>query len=466
MAFSFSQQQKASQVQTQRLSQAQIQSLRLLSLNAEDLCDEIYAQAEKNPALEVVPFDSVHTGQVTASGEEKAEAFQKVLESRPDERETLFSYLDNQLNLLKISPEEKTFCQKIIGNLDDRGFYILAPVTLVNITAGESPELLDRCIEIVRGLEPAGICVSNVQESLLLQARIKGGGKEPVFFLLDGHMDFMSPPQPEKILKKISDYVKEQKKLAFNKKDFSELENLDLEVVSNALDFIRTLDPYPARNFSSSDTHYVTPDIYVEKVFEPVEELDFQKREVPADDACSFKVVISDKVIPAVRVSDEFAASQKTSDFAKKAVREAGVFLESLEYRENTIAKAACVIVARQLDFFKKGPGHLSPLIQKDIADAIGVHETTISRMASSKYLECQWGLFPVKYFFTNAVDADATQENIKVQIKKIIEENKDAKKLSDQKISDLLAAGGIKVARRTVAKYRASLNIDSSFAR
>ena len=119
-----------------------------------------------------------------------------------------------------------------------------------------------------------------------------------------------------------------------------------------------------------------------------------------------------------------------------------------------------------QHEFFKKGPGNLAALKQKDVADILGVHETTISRMANSKYIQCQWGLFEVKYFFTNAV-SDTSKDQVLFQIKQILEEHKnDSKKLSDQKVADALAAKGINVARRTVAKYRAQLNIESSYNR
>ena len=168
--------------------------------------------------------------------------------------------------------------------------------------------------------------------------------------------------------------------------------------------------------------------------------------------------------LPKVRVSAEFDSSKKNSAFAKAAIRQAKSFLESLDFRESAIAQAAGAIVQRQIEFFRKGPGNLLPLRQKDLAAMIGVHESTVSRMASSKYLQCQWGIFPVKYFFTSAV-GDISKESVLRQIHEILDKSPQ-KKLSDQKICDALAERGIKIARRTVAKYRAQMNIRPSYSR
>ena len=189
------------------MGQRQIQSLNLLAMGADDLREEIYAQAEKNPALEIedddfesgvknvrlktsLASDCLRVGNVSAAGEEKSRAFQEVLESRPDERRTLFDHLMEQLSVLRISPEENALCKKIIGNLDERGFFILAPAALLNPSLGEDAQLLEKCLSIVRGFEPSGICVADTRESLLLQARQKGGANEAVLFLLDGHLEF------------------------------------------------------------------------------------------------------------------------------------------------------------------------------------------------------------------------------------------------------------------------------------
>lgn len=492
------------------MGQRQIQSLNLLAMGADDLREEIYAQAEKNPALEIedddfesgvknvrlktsLASDYLRVGNASATGEEKSRAFQEVLESRPDERRTLFDHLMEQLSVLRIPPEENALCKKIIGNLDERGFFILAPAALLNPSLGEDARLLEKCLSIVRGFEPSGICVADARESLLLQARQKGGANEAALFLLDGHLEFLDPPQAQKVLKKIQDFAKAQKTLFggaqsehFSGADFSFEKNLSLSEVQDAIDFIKTLDPFPARNFSSANANYISPDIFVEKIPFSAEEVDFKKREIPAENDFSFKIRISDKLIPRVKISSEFISAQKNSGFAKDAVKAANIFLESLEFRATTLANAAMSIVRHQLDFFKRGPGHLSPLRQQDVAEEIGVHESTVSRMALSKFIQCEWGIFPVKYFFTNALSVSAkeilpeiqpsqnenssgdfvSKENVKFEIQKILQEHSGEKSLSDQKIAGILSERGIKIARRTVAKYRAQLEIKSSYFR
>lgn len=500
------------------MGQRQIQSLNLLAMGADDLREEIYAQAEKNPALEIedddfesgvknvrlktsLASDYLRVGNASTAGEEKSRAFQEVLESRPDERRTLFDHLMEQLSVLRILPEENALCKKIIGNLDERGFFILAPAALLNPSLGEDARLLEKCLSVVRGFEPSGICVADARESLFLQARQKGGANEAALFLLDGHLEFLDPPQAQKVLKKIQDFAKSQKTLFggaqskpfgdtqsehFSGADFSFEKNLSLSEVQGAIDFIKTLDPFPARNFSSANANYISPDIFVEKIPFSSEEVDFKKREIPAENDFSFKIRISDKLIPRVKISSEFISAQKNSGFAKDAVKAANVFLESLEFRATTLANAAMSIVRHQLDFFKRGPGHLSPLRQQDVAEEIGVHESTVSRMALSKFIQCEWGIFPVKYFFTNALSVSAkeilpeiqpsqnenssgdfvSKENVKFEIQKILQEHSGEKSLSDQKIAGILSERGIKIARRTVAKYRAQLEIKSSYFR
>lgn len=483
MAMEFSQQQRASQIQAQRMSQKQIQSLNLLSMPAEDLREEILSQVQNNPALEIVSdnFESglksarykvsadgnSRSGFSSAAGEEKSDAFQEILESRPDERKSLFSHLSEQLNLLPLDGKRKALCQKIIGNLDSRGFYILAPASLIDKKLGQDEKLLEECLKIVQSFDPPGVCAENVEKSLLLQAQLKGGANKAALFLLDGHFDFLNPPQGKKILEKIQGFLAEREKLSFAKETFAHLKGLKLSDVEEALAFIKTLDPIPARDFSQESANFIFPDIYIEKLVgessDLKEEVDYVNRIVHVNANLSLKVKISNKGIPCVRLSPDFAKAQGSKEFAKAAL-DAKNLLEALEYRESAMAKAACAIAKWQADFFDKGPGHLLPLKMQDIAERIGVHESTVSRMASSKFIQCQWGLFPVKYFFSSAV-SDTSKDNVQRQIQEILEENSE-KRMSDQKVCDALAQRGIKVARRTVAKYRAQMNINSSYER
>ncbi len=451
--------------------------MRLLSMGAGDLREEILAQVEKNPALELVSdgfqnglqsarFKNPANGNLRLSasgslGQEKSDAFQEMLESRADNRESLFSHLSAQLNLLDLDQAKKNLCQKIIGNLDSRGFYILAPSSLLDKKAGESPKLLAECLKIVQSFEPAGICVENVEKSLLLQAQLKDNPPPLALFFLDGRLDFLDPPRGERVREKIQAFLKERGKLLFANDDFSFLREASLEKIEEAIGFVKSLDPFPARDFLQEETHYVIPDIIVERIqgaesdFDK-EEADWKNQIVRVGGGLAFLVQSSDKMIPKVKISSQ--------EFDKKDLEAAKAFLQSLEYRENSIAKAARAIVQCQAEFFEKGPGHLKALRQKDIAKKIGVHESTVSRMASSKYLKCQWGFFQVKDFFSSSV-AGTSKDKVQSLVQEILA-GPFGKKMSDQKICDALLQKGIKLSRRTLAKYRAQMGVASSRSR
>ena len=507
------QSQKMAQTQTMRLNQRQIQSLKLLSLASADLVEEIAKFSDRNPALEVEEpgFSSAQAEskllsrkdrfdgfsdyeRYSSSGrDDESDAFQAALESNADDRETLSDHLLHQLNSMNISESKVEYCKKLIENLDGNGFHILS---VESIFKGKNRKFMEECLDIVQRLDPVGTCCSSFEESLFVQAKIMADD-EPVpdsaLFILNGHFDMLDPPQVPKITKKINRYIESQKNLKFANEDqkteklpdfFSESD------VEEALSFIKRLDPYPARNFTSSKINFVTPDVRVERI--PDSEVE--------DGGLPFRISVSNETLPLLRLSksyerfsekmnsipdDKRSEKQKAeANFSKDAIQSAKAFIDSVNFRESTLARAASEIVRSQLQFFLKGPRFLVPLRQKDVADALGLDASTISRMANEKYLSCDWGLFDFAYFFTNAVNASTVQkqkvlessgldsapvskEGVKFEIAKLLEEHKDDKKrLSDQKIADLLLERGVKVARRTVAKYRTELNIDSSYSR
>lgn len=478
-----SQKQTQKQVQSQRLSQKQLLSIKFLALSSLDLRREIYDTVAKNPAL-IITKDFSQDGikdarvskgvesnfrlsSVSQRGKEASDNFQTALESYPDERETLSEHLLHQFLSVKHSPSEEKLGEALIHNLDKNGFHILDPLSLLDKKdKNQTAEVLAKTIDYIQRLDPEGCCCRNFEESLFVQALIREDAPKAALFILDGHFDFLNPPQPAKILKKINDY----------KKDFSKgYENLSftLAEIEDALSYIRSLNPFPASQFSPSDNAYILPDVYVEKNEETGE----------------YAVRANDEVLPVVEISSDFyqlsldrtRVTKSTKESEKKrsehrfimdSVRSAKEFMDSLEFRRRTLLLACSQIVIAQKDFFEKGPAFLKPLRQKDIATLIGVHEATISRMANEKYLRCDRGLFKIDFFFTNAVGSEDTEKSssktaVMYEVEQILNQHKDDKKpLSDQKISDLLLEKGIKVARRTVAKYRAQLNIDSSYSR
>lgn len=513
---SFQQTQRTSQIQSQKMSQRQIYSLSLLSMNSQELRSEVFSAVDKNPALEIDKdplngvssvskisknfSDNLHYGSSFARGQEKADAFQEILESRPDNRETLQQHLLSQLNSSRVSESQYSLCRRLIENLDSSGFHILSPYSMLDKSdSNQTAALLEFCLDFVQNLDPLGTCCTNIEESLFVQAKARPDAPPAALFLLDGHFDFLSPPRPALVLKKIQDFAAGQKKKVFAASS-SELEksgflseNFTVQDIENALSFIKTLEPRPARQFASAASPFVVPDVYVTKIPDSGAGTFQEKDVVSGNGRSSFKISVADNVIPSVCLASDYLQFEKSASdrkgahsvsseekkFIESSVKNARIFIENLEFRSQTIVRACSAIVRFQLAFFEKGPKYLVPLRQKDVADAIEVHEATVSRMANSKYIQCEWGLFPIKFFFSNAVQQkdsiqqissapeSISRQSVKFEISSIIKSQPpQAKRLSDQKIVELLEAKGIKIARRTVAKYRAQLNIESSYSR
>ncbi len=506
----FNLRQKQGLSQQQNLTARQIQSLTLLSCDAESLREEIYKELEKNPAL-IIKKDNFTgntktTSKISADGEAASSNFMAALESAPDQRESLTEHLLAQFNVLPLNPGEKKLGQNLIYNLNSEGFHTLSPYSLLDKDDPlQTEECLQKVIEIIQKLDPVGCCCTNLFESLYIQAKQKKNCPKLALFILDGHYkDFLDSAKTEKILKKILAYKKEKENL-FGDTEFTE-KYPDLKLteseVKKAVDFIKTLEPHPARNFFTTDTCYVAPDVYVEKVpnADPKEIKDnFEKGIVSTMNAVFYVHTAKENEV-LTEINPQFEELVKSGEISKEDrisieadIKKAREFIDSLIFRKNTILRATCCIVKIQHDFFLNGSGHLKPLRQIDIAKMIDVHETTISRMANSKYLYCEWGLFEIKTFFDTAISRSTSltvqeaqkkaqnagesveeqkedfvsRDNVLFQIKQILNEHKnDKKNLSDQKLSDLLSERGIKVARRTVAKYRALLNIESSYSR
>ena len=464
--------QKTSQTQIMKLSQKQIMAMNLIAMGNLELREEIIKKAEENPALEIsedkftITKSSVHTGKVSSTGVEASEKYQAMLEAAPDKSETLQSHLLHQLNMTKLPENEENLCRKIIENLDENGYHILAPVTLLNKSTGDDENLLKKCITRIQNFDPEGICCNNVTESLEIQAKLKKDSPKIALFILHGRLELLKPPVKEKVFQKLQEIISEKEKMSFWTESDNEInlkkEDISIEKTEEAIKFIQNLDPFPARNYKSASEHFIQPDVYV----------------IQNKNSDELEVMLSNSVLPVLTLAQEFSEEEKSpilTDENKKKIhmqlKEAQDFIDTLDFRQEVLLNSFKQLVKIQKDFFIKGPGHLSPLTQRNFAKIIKVHESTVSRMADSKFLRCDWGTFPIKYFFSNALNTsneeNISTDNVKLEIEKILRENNSSKKkLSDQKIADLLAEKGIKIARRTVSKYRQQLNIASSYER
>jgi RNA polymerase sigma-54 factor len=481
--YSYGQIQRAAQVQKQILSQKQIQALNLLAMNSQDLSAEIYKTVDMNPVLEIVndssavestrrvssslPGDNTRLGSVTASGIEKAEKYQEAYENAADTRETLQDHLLFQLNVMKLSSAEKALGEALIRNLDENGWHILAPVSLLDkFYPEQNQKMLGKVVDIVQRLDPEGTCCNNMEESLLVQARIRGDAPLLALFILNGHIDVLysndSTPDIERIRRKLVKLKEEQSRLMFSEPSGDRGTGITSDDVKKAIVFISRLNPHPAQGYGRAASQYVHPDVVITKVdgeirsFDPLKEM-----LVPCTKDSYYQIVLANDFLPEVRIAPGFDKTGYRG--LKKNITAAQQFLENLAYRKSIIIKACGIIIRVQAGFFSlSGRGYLEPLTQGTLAKELGVHESTVSRMANEKYIQAPWGqLYPVKYFFTN------TQDKIKFAIRQILE-NRPAggKPLSDMAIAGLLEKQGIHIARRTVAKYRASLNIEPSYFR
>lgn len=498
--------QKTSQVQTQKLSQRQIQFMNMLGMSSFDLRGEILKEIEENPALELVSDnysegtsvlrkkneykDPVRTGTVSAAGVQAAQDFQSMMESSPAPEETLQEHLLQQLNVTDVSELKKELCEKLIQNLDSNGHHIFAPDIFLDPTNPlHTRDLLQECEQLVQSFDPAGICVKDVQESLFVQAKLMDKVPELVLFILNGHLEFIMPPVAEKSRRKILEYIDYKNTLSFGEKNefLPEKKNVTQGNLESAIKFIQSLDPYPARGFGFSDSMYIRPDVYVRHEHGCFDHDDFDKGFVNDGEDFYFQIIPANDTIPTIRLAPDFesAASavkdKSQKDFLTSQIKSASAFIDSIDFRNQSIISACSRLVKIQSDFFRNGPGHIVPLSQRQFAEEAGVHESTVSRIADSKFIHCDWGTFPVKYFFSNAIkkqitieaasrsdiSTEVSSDTVRKEIEKILEEYQSQKKrLSDQKIADLLSKKGYKIARRTVAKYRSQLNIGSSYNR
>ena len=327
----------------------------------------------------------------------------------------------------------------LISNLDNNGFHMEPPHSLVK---KEEYEILDKMIRFIQEFDPLGVCAADHRESLLIQSHLREDMPEEVDQVLTEFMELLEKEKYNEIIRQLK---------------------ISRERWDQIMEFLKSLDPYPGSIYSQSSYNYVIPDLIV------------RKKEG------EFVIILNDEEIPVLRINSFFediqeggaaAEDKKVKQFVSGRVKDARWFIGSINQRNATLLKTAAAILEFQRDFFRRGPKYLNPLTLKDVAVEIGVHEATVSRITTNKYVQTEWGIYELKHFFTNSISGAGSggskfsKEGVKEIIREIIEESGDEKKLSDQKISDLLSKKGINIARRTVAKYRKELSLGSSFKR
>lgn len=488
-----------SQKQTFRLSQSQVQAVNFLRMSKDDLKNEIYRFADENPAVQIVNKNELKQKSENfrerskSKTKEDSDKFQAMLENHENRGESLQSHLIHQLNMEKITPDEYALCEALIYNLDENGCYgsMRSPESLIDKNRPlQNKKMLEKCINRIQKMDPIGTCCKNPEESLLIQAKVLGNASKLTLFILDGNLEFLSPPQSEKILKKLQNYKNEWHKKAFAPEIPLNKIELNIEEVEKTLEYVLSLNPRPASEYykDTSEADFFLPEIILKITKEKghLSEDDFLNGKVKTEEKFYFQIKYLSGDLPELKINPEFernfkknSQNQNIEEERKKLLQSAREFLSGLEFRKSTAVLQGCAIVRSQIEFFKKGPGNLNVLTRKQIAEQIGVHESTVSRLSAKKggkYFETEWGIFPASYFFTSGVKNNQNQKNqkissdkIKVKIQEILknhEKDSDSTLLSDSKLTKILNEQGIQIARRTVAKYRLQMNVENSYER
>jgi RNA polymerase sigma-54 factor len=422
--------------------------------------EEVDREREQREVLEVAPngegldhtqsmenidldayFGDYWEGQGTMSMMEEREEppIENSLTREPD----LYDHLLWQLHMAEITPRQREIAELIIGNLNPDGFLVAIPEEIRDMGQDEgreySLEEVQEALAIVRSLDPPGIACADLRESLLLQMDVR-----------EVEVDHLA----RRVVLEAWDLFLRRQFPAVAKK----LE-VELSTLEPAVELIRTLETHPGRRFSTERPHYIEPDVFVRRVGD------------------EYVIQLNDDGLPRLRVSRAYRRMLQTmrsegrqneaQQFIKDKIRSAVWLIKSLDQRQRTIYKVAASIVRQQREFLDKGIEQLRPMVLRDVAEDIGMHESTVSRVVSNKYIHTHRGLFPMKFFFHSGIDREygdnISSLTVKRKIEQLIQAEDPKRPLSDSELMRILNREGIQIARRTVAKYRDELSIPSS---
>ena len=494
MALEFKQDLKLMQklVMTPQLQQA----IKLLQLSRLELTDVIRSEMQENPTLEEVaegaapeeqkgdgeakepegPEElkgegdgiqemdwaqylesySTPTTRVTYEDEDR-----QSFESTLTKQRSLIDHLEWQLRLSNMDDREMIVGANIIGNIDEDG-YLQATVDEIASQCEEESDFVEAVLKKIQGFDPIGVAARTPQECLLIQVRkLEQATLDEIAAQYEE-----DPALVEEVLKKneeiesggsvveriLTDFIPllEKKKFSAIAKEL----HISMEDVFAAIKIIAGLEPKPGRAFGGGETQYITPDIYIYKV------------------GNDFEIVQNEDGLPKLRVSkyyqdilsDGSAATEATREYVKEKLRNAQWLINSINQRQRTIYKVTKSIIKFQREFLEKGLKCLRPLVLRDVAEDINMHESTISRVTTNKYVHTPQGIFELKFFFKSKVHSmngqEISSESVKEKIRQIIANEDSNKPISDQAIVALLRRNDIDIARRTVAKYRENMKI------
>ncbi len=396
------------------------------------------SEQEKTPwedkALEEVDWkefwdDEAKTQMPSYSFEEKEGTNYENLITRTT---NLTEHLMWQLQLSRMDDEERGIGCLIIGNLDKNG-YLKISVEEIAREIHCDPERIEQVLKKVQHFDPVGVAARDLRECLLIQAEILGINDPLVKEIIQNHLPHLERHNYQAIVKATG---------------------RSMEDVSHAIDVITGLEPRPGRSFSTDEVQYIVPDIYVYKMDN------------------EYVVSLNDEGVPRLRINSYYRdaikkgnAPEDAKDFIQGKLKTAVWLIRSIHQRQRTIYKVTKSIVKFQREFLDKGITHLKPLILRDVAEDVGMHESTISRVTTNKYVHTPQGIFELKFFFSVGLkrhngQEDVATQSVKEKIRQLIQAEDPVKPYSDKQIVDILAKDNIRIARRTVAKYRDQMGI------
>ena len=469
MALELRQQIKLSQqlVMTPQLQQA----IKLLQLSRVELVETVQQELLENPFLEERMDEMSHEEAPEARSENQEQVYDKELSRDADWEDYLgefastprnvqpreFEHLEDmtpfearyaakpsleghllwQLRLSPLSDFHKDIGEVIIGNLSSSG-YLHAEVEDIAEMAGASNEDVLQVLTTVQMFDPVGVAARTACECLMVQLRNLRYDRDPILVsLVENHLEDLEGKRYKPLLRKF---------------------RLTMEELKEYLDIIQSLDPMPGASYGGGEPTFVSPDVFVYKLGE------------------DFVILLNEDGLPQLQMSSLYekglaGISDKERDYCTDKMRSASWLIKSLYQRQRTLYKVVESIVKHQRPFFENGVTQLAPLILKDIADDIGMHESTVSRITTSKYVATPHGIYELKFFFNSALELDdgsqVGSESVKALIKKFIGEEDGRNPLSDERIGEMLKDHlKVNIARRTVAKYRTAMGIDSSSRR
>ncbi len=346
-------------------------------------------------------------------------------------QETLQQHLMGQLNQTALNADDRKTAEVIIGNIDDSGFLQSNPEEM-SMNTGIAKDEFENMLTLVQSFYPPGVGAQDLRECLLIQLKREGRQNSLEYKIISDHMQDLGKRRFPEIARRMG---------------------LNVEQVQKCANNIAQLDPRPGQIFAESPQNYVLPDVTVEKI------------------DGEYQIILNGEQIPHLRISNTYkdimsqdGNGSEVKDYIRDKIRSGKFLIKSIHQRQQTISNIAHQIVSRQREFLDHGTAHLKPMTMVQIADAVGVHETTVSRAISGKYMSTPQGVLEMKYFFTpgyqTASGEAMSNTSVKEAILDLVKAENGSTPLSDKEIVEILSERGIPIARRTVAKYRTELNI------